>query len=181
MKTEDWLPVITLADKNKLYFDREMKTLVETCDKYPDIAEFVRVLVNGLLTDKDSEEYRIADALNYLVWKIVGLDIQNDLNNTCHYQGNWLCGLNSFIGNYFLDDLCFSLTRSNYYNQWEASTNNENGIQNPLALIAAAKDNYRFYRKVEGMALGKEKRQCMKSGMESSGEVERYLREIDKE
>lgn len=179
MKTEGWLPIAKLEEQNKKHFDDEMKRLVETCDNYPDIAEFVRILVNGLLSDENSDDFRLADILSGFIWGIYCFDIRTSLTNPYHYRGNWAYELNSFIGNYFLDDLFFALTRDNYYHAWKASADNENGIQNPLALIAAAKDVFRFYRKLEGLSTGEERKQCMRDGMESSGEVERYLRKMD--
>lgn len=180
MKTEEWLPIDRLIEQNKTHFDDEMKGLVDVCDSNSDIAEFVSTLVNGSLADRYGEEYRRASALNHLVWKICGLDVLTSMTNPFHYSGGWLDELNLFIDNYFLGCLCFSVTRENYFKVWEAMADNKNGTQHPLVLVAAAKDNDRFYRKVAGLQ-GEEGKRCMKEGMESSGEVERLLNRTHEE
>lgn len=179
MKTEGWLPVAKLMEQNKSHFEDDMKRLVETCNKYPEIEEFVRVLINGLLSDDKSEEYRIADVLSGFLWQLNNIDIRSSLTNPHHYRGSWLYELNSFIGNYFLDDARFAIVRSEGYNDWKVISDCENGIQNPLALIAAAKDVANFYCKLNGLE-GKAWMRCMRKGMESSGEVERYLQRNDR-
>jgi len=171
----DWLPVEQLKKQNAEHFDKEMTQLIETCQKYPDIAEFVRVLVPGLLSKEGTEEYKVADALSTFLYDICGMDIYTALTNPCHYKGDWLYNLNFFIGNFFLDDAFFTVTQTAVWNMWKAA-DSECGCQKPLVLIAAAKENARFIRKMSPLK-GKDLKKALKEGMKSSGEVEKALEE----
>lgn len=170
----DWLPLEKLKAQNAKSFDDDLQCLVERCNNYPDIAEFVQALFAGLMADKDSDEYRIADALNNLVYDIWQTDISQSLGSQYGYYGGWLADFNSFVGNCFLDDSYFTITKTGSFHTWEA-TLSPDGTQNPLALLAAARDNAFFLHKADSLD-GADGLRCYAVGMESSGEVERLLK-----
>lgn len=173
----DWLSLEKIKAKHAKNFDDDLRCLVEICECYPDIAEFVQTLFTGLVANKDSEEYWIAYELNNLIYDIWQTDISPSLCSQHNYYGGWLADFNSFIDNCFLDDSYFTITKTGCFHTWEARLSTD-GTQNPLALLAAAKDNAYFRHKANFLE-GSDRLKCYAVGMEGSGEVERYFKKTN--
>lgn len=167
--------------------DEQLQELADTCAKYDDIAEFVQMITYPML-NKDEErsnqslEYRIGQALGSLMYDLVKYDFISATTNEFHFQSDWVYQLNSFIGNYFLDDLYFTVNRQNPFGIWRVEAAiGEFATQDPRVLIEAAKDISNFYnienQLSDGSITTAEYRQQLVNGMPTSGRVEELLNE----
>lgn len=164
----------------KITFDKISEQFLELegyCENYPEINEFVSIVTYPMLNplNADKLNFEISDNLCTLIWQITNYDLRSAIYNEYHFRGDWVYFLNSFIGNYFLDDSYFTL-ETGIWDTWTAlvATDQEVISQNPYVLIEAAKDNANFFIK-SGTLKGHEYLEFIKTGMQSSGNVEKLL------
>lgn len=164
--------------------DSQLEELRETCAQYEDIAEFVRLITYPMFnTDERSEQsvdYRVGQALGSFIYDLVNYDFISATTNSFHFQSDWVYQLNSFIGNYFLDDSYFIVKKKSPFGVWRAEySDGEFATQDPLVLIEAAKDVANFYnienQLRDGTITTAEYRQKLIDGMTTSGRVEELL------
>lgn len=164
--------------------DSQLEELRETCSQHENIAEFVRLLTYPMFnTDERSEQsvdYRVGQALGSFMYDLVNYDFISATTNSFHFQSDWVYQLNSFIGNYFLDDSYFTVKKKSSFGVWRAEyADGEFATQNPQVLIEAAKDIAAFYdienQLHDGRITTSEYRQKLVDGMQTSGRVEELL------
>lgn len=148
----------TITKKSHEYLDAQIQDLEKKCNDYPDIKEFVRYIIaysdEMAYGSEGSLDSDIGDELIQFIWQITKVDLSN-IANSYHFSPSWAAELNSFIGNYFLDDAAFDFTQ-NRRGVFEFSYAGDEGrwLQNPRVLIESAKANRAYYdlkdpRKVE--------------------------------
>ena len=128
--------------------DENLVRLQGYCEKYPHLVEFVELITSLLTNDSLAEHTQkrmIAEQLSRFVWQLTGYNICSD-----HYGCDWANELNSFIGNYFLDDSYFKLEPTDSWGHWQVSNCFEQrSSQDPTALILAAKENVEHLQHLE--------------------------------
>ena len=161
------------------YLSDEMIGLQATCNEYPDIATFVQKITYPMFHpdktyDREDMDMNVARCLSDFLYQLYGLSIYNGITNKYHFNISWASDLNSFIGNYFLDDSYFLMSADDCYGCWQAKGSDEVGSsQNPLVLIAAAEDNANFYYHMDKANNVFER---IRGKMKSSGKVEELLK-----
>lgn len=164
--------------------DEQIQELHDTCAKYEDIAEFVRLITFPMFNSEErsdqSVDYRIGQALGSFMYDLVQYDFISATTNPFHFQSDWVYQLNMFIGNFFLDDAYFTVERTGSWKVWSVKpSDGEFATQNPQVLIEAAKDIANFYnienQVRDGVITPAEYRQNLLNGMPTSGKVEELL------
>lgn len=147
--------------------------ITDACERDDRIKQFVEMFI---------ADDKYGEALRLLVWDITegdfhGLEYQeHSMNIEC------FADLEYFITNYFDDDSAFIVVNdTDNDNTWDAKSDSDNGTQNPLVLIEAAKDNADFdeerendFRKAE---TNLERRAVLNRKMVPSGKVAELLKQ----
>jgi hypothetical protein len=128
-------------------FDEQIEELEKYCSKNSSIKKFVEKLLE--IHNFRNGETTVAYYLSDFIWELTNFSTRCSLANSCHFDGGWVASLNSFIGNYFLDDAYFYMVNSSYENTWEAISYQQIGIQDPEILILCAEDNARMCKEIE--------------------------------
>lgn len=142
----------------------------------PAIREFIYYITFPMLNPDEHEEYDflVGMQLATMIGPLARYDFYNATTNNFHFQCDWAYQLNQFIGNYFLDDAGFTCLQTGTYKTWEIdpSLGNDEFLQDPRILIAAARDNVSFFNRIKNqdMLISWD---LLKGGMTTSGEVER--------
>jgi hypothetical protein len=129
--------------------NEQLVELEQTVNANPDIELLVDVLTvpmrNGVNnTDTDTIDW--AENLSQLIYQICRYDFYNNITSNIH--GDWVYELNSFIGNYLLDDFYFKVYQVGQNGLWQAEST-ESGIQDAKKLVDAAKENIEIYKQVD--------------------------------
>jgi tagatose-1,6-bisphosphate aldolase non-catalytic subunit AgaZ/GatZ len=141
-----------MYDKTCDAIKEHMDRLESYTEKYPDIALLVEVLSFPMLygTDHEDQEKIYADAcaqqLSQLMYHICKYSFYTSM--TSRIQGDWVYELNSFIGNYLLDDFYFKLEQVGPNKLWQAKAASS-GIQDAKQLVDAAKDNVEAFKQID--------------------------------
>jgi len=152
----------------------QINELDDTLLHFPYISDFVLTVLSPLEGYKNHDS-QVVDRLHTLLWQISGYDFSTALTNPCHRDSNVIYELNSFIGNYLLDDAAFYVHKELFGWKAQSSGNDDPWYQNPAILIEAAKENANFIDMIENVADKKERRDLYIKGMVSSGVVESLL------
>lgn len=128
-----------------------MQSIVWMCEKDPDIAEIVRLLIKNELT---TEESAVAGQLQTFIY-----DLGYDVNwNSCHSAG-FMYQLDYFLGNYFFDD-----AEAHFYERiynyglyiWECTNiDEEEPSATPRDFIEKAKANVSTHAQVMNLVKSK--------------------------
>lgn len=118
-------------------FQSNLKTLSRYCEKYPDIKTFVELI----FTKDSTVEGYAAHQLKMFMYEL-GYTL-NNTDSEFNFDLEWSSTLVQFIGNYFLDDASFNLKKEN--SVWKVYADFDCGIQDPIALVNAARDNAKHY------------------------------------
>lgn len=177
--------LLQLKDYSHHKLDEQFEELQKLLDEHEDIAKFFKVLTYKFYSpiEQYSKKSRIdldyvaSSVLNRFVWQIwPSVDTDSALSNPYHFNGGWVPSLLSFMINVFLDDSGFAIKKKDCTDEWEfTQTTDEQFLQNPNILVAAAYDVARYWIECDE-AFGSCKRSVMKNGMQSSGEVEKLLK-----
>ncbi len=151
----------------------QVKELSETLDRHPDFQEFVDIVLSPMNNYKGQDKF-VVDALHTLMWQITSYDYSTGLSNPYHRDANVIAELNSFIGNFFLDDSAFAIYKKTFGWKAKCYDDDELWLQSPQILIEAAKDNAEFFKGTENLT-GMKLRKAYVSGMKGSGKVEALL------
>lgn len=139
-------------------FEDQLAELQDSC-KDPDIAEFVSYIVafgsEQSYATRGSYEASLGRDIIQHIWQISGMGLSG-IGNSVHFELSWVSILNSFIGNYFLDDSAFKLKPFDSTFEFEASGSCDAGnewCQNPRVIIEAAKANRAYYDKCDELGM----------------------------
>lgn len=153
------------------------------CSKYPEIDVFVTTILELIGAGMDSRKYtpeqRLASAVCELLDEFNNSNIRSNLayKDSYNFNGDWIRELNSFIGYHILDDGGLVFRNDGLCNKWKMHSydgiSGENYTQNPLAIIAAARDNMNFEIKLHKFE--DDLNYFYRQGMVSSGKVEKYI------
>lgn len=133
--------------------DSQFSELDEYCREYPELIEFVDLIVYPMInpTDigKEDSKTKISTELTGFIYDINKCDLRSNMTNPYHFQANWVYNLNNFIGNWFLDDFSFSVKQNGYWGCWKIVNDPEqDGSQDPQVMILAAKENVNHHEKL---------------------------------
>ena len=161
-------------------FNEQINELKSYCAKDPDIGRFVDLLLTCYKYNSFDNTYFekvVSDQLCDLMYDITKVDYRTMFTNPYHFKASWVYHLNSFIGNYFLDDFGFSIkNNSSAYNIWVASSATDDMfLQDPAILIEAAYDNAQFYFNVKNTNTTSLRTSLTGLKMKSSGKVEKMI------
>ena len=152
--------------------DRNFEKLANYCARYPAIDEWVKAITYPLSGEEEKDELAVSSALSTFLYDIGGYDI--GFSRYRSISPDWVVQLNNFIGNYFLDDSYFKLTRGTW-NIWQASTCPEqNSSQDPRVLLIAARENAKHYQLLDAMRPAY-LRKAKSLNMADSGKVQAQL------
>jgi hypothetical protein len=138
----------------KQYVDKNIQQLKEYCQD-ESIAKFVEYITYPInhpeLKYNQDVKYSVALNLYKFAYDLIDYDFDSAITNEFHFQADWIYQLNSFIGNFFNDDLYFVLYKENKTSFWKVRTSNDydRGSQDPRELIQAAKDNVAISQKIQ--------------------------------
>lgn len=121
-------------------FQSNIEKLNYYCEKYPDIKTFIELVLADRRSYKKLEDY-VATQLIMFMYDL-GYTIDN-YHSEINFDLQWSSTLISFIGNYFLDDAYFNLKQEN--GRWRVYADFDTGIQDPMALVNAARENAKYY------------------------------------
>lgn len=129
-------------------FERQLDKLQDYCEEYPNIAEFI----SPILTYGSEQAYcggspeaNLGRQIIQHMWEINGMDLSS-IGNRSHFDLSWVSTLNSFIGNYFLDDSYFSLSKIGIGGSYKFKAETEDmALQDPLIILEVAKVNMAIY------------------------------------
>jgi hypothetical protein len=153
--------------------DYQLSELERYLKDHPEFEEFVGlVLTPSKYTETGTKT--VSDSLHDLLYDITKYDYSTALSNEYHRDANVITNLNSFIGNFLLDDAAFFVYKGKY--TWGAKQSDNSGpwFQDVNLLIEASKDNTEFCNYV-GTSAGFELLKKCKMGMKTSGNVEKLL------
>lgn len=153
------------------------------CSKYPEIDVFVTTILELIGAGMDNRKYTPEQQLASAVCELLGEFNHSNLRGNLAYKdsrnfrGSWIQDLNSFIGYHLLDDGGLVFRNDGLCNKWKMhSYDGLSGggyTQNPLAIIAAARDNMNFENSLRKME--DNLNSFYWRGMISSGNVEKYM------
>lgn len=116
----------------------------------PDIEILVNVLTLPMQCgwkQVDADALNWAENLSQLIYQICRYDFYNNITSDIH--GDWVYKLNSFIGNYLLDDFYFKVYQVGQHGLWQATCDNDHGTQDAKKLVDAAKENIEIYKQID--------------------------------
>lgn len=163
--------------------EEQFEKLDYYCSKFPEINVFVTAILKllnaGINRSKFTEEQILAGEICELLDEFNNYNFRRILAYKCSeiFDGGWIHSLNAFIGYYLLDDGGLVLKKDGICGKWKIypydGVSGDGYTQNPLAIIAAARDNINFERE-----LRKQEQKIdyiYTRGMITSGEVEKYI------
>jgi hypothetical protein len=153
----------TITEKSHEYLNIQIQELAQVCDDSPDIKEFVRYIIaysdEMAYSTDGSVDSDIGRELIQFIWQITKIDLSS-MANSYHFNPSWAAELNSFIGNYFLDDSAFDFTQKNRgVFEFVYAGDGIRWLQDPKILIEAAKANRAFYDHMDERKMGREQMQ----------------------
>lgn len=126
----------TFLDTLHNYETQQLSSRINRIKEDATIYSCVQTLLDELTIAQNQDDGYYMNAISSLIYNISGGDIQKSVGD-----------LHSFIGNFLLDDVYFTVEFNGRY--YEAKGDNDNGKQDVDQLIMAAKFNAEYYQEMD--------------------------------